>query len=63
MANYILTDLLLFSAGAILVNFVFYICRYRNNSDCMSLDAGDSRCHGISFSMEKRTDDPESVRQ
>ena len=29
----------------------------------MSLDAGDSRCNGRSFSLEKRTDDPESVRQ
>ena len=62
MVNYTLTDLLLFSAGAILVNLL-YVCI--KNSDCMSLDASDSRCHGRSFSMEKikRTDDPESVRQ
>ena len=33
------------------------------NSDCMCLNAGNSRCHGRSFSREKRTDDPESVHQ
>ena len=44
----------LFSAGAILVNFILYIYTkkiyiYIKTSDCMSLDAGDSRCHGCSF--------------
>ena len=58
MANYTLTDLLLFFVGAILVN---YICIKK--SDCMSLDAGDSHCHGRSFSIVKRADDPESFRQ
>ena len=43
MANYTLTDLLLFSTGAILVNFIVYIFKYINNSDGMSLDAGDWR--------------------
>ena len=50
MANCISTDLLLFSAGAIPVNFISYV----KNSDCMNLGAGDSRCHGRSFSMEEK---------
>ena len=60
MANYTLADLLLFSAVAILVNFISYIYIHIHiyicikHSDCLSLDAGDSRCHGRSFSMEKR---------
>ena len=50
MANYTLPDLLLFSAGAIAVNFELYI----KNSNCMSSDAGDSRCYGRSFSLEEK---------
>ena len=50
MANYTLPDLQLFSAGAILVNSKLYI----KNLDCMSSDAGDSRCYGRSFSLEKK---------
>ena len=55
MANYTLTDVQLFFAGAILVNFILdiYINKQRNKSGCMRLDAGDSRCHGHSLSMEK----------
>ena len=60
MANYTATDLLLFSAAAILVNFKFYIYTCVKNADCMSLDAGDSRCRGHFFDREK---DPENVRQ
>ena len=52
MANYTLTDSLLFSAGAILVNLI-YIYTYTKNPDYMSLDAGDSRCHRSSFDGEK----------
>ena len=48
MANNTLTDLLLFSAGA--VQYIYIL----KNSDCMSLDTGDSRCHGRSFSMGKK---------
>ena len=56
MANYTLTDLLLFSASTTLVNFIIYVYIHicRKHWDCMSLDAGDSRCHGRSFSMEKK---------
>ena len=51
MANYtFLPDLLLFSAGAILVTFKLYI----KNSDRMNSDASDSHCHGRSFSLEKK---------
>ena len=54
MANYTLTNLLWLSAGAILVNSYYMIIYiYVKNSDCMSVDAGDSRCHGRSFSMGK----------
>ena len=54
MANYTLADLLLFSAGAVLVNIIYIYVYSITTSDCMSLDAGDSRCHGRSFSMEKK---------
>ena len=54
MANYSLTDLVLFSAGAILVNYIVYIYMCIKNSDCMNLDTGDSRCYGRSVSMEKK---------
>ena len=54
MTNHTLADLLLFSAGAILVNYINYIYIYIKNSGCMRLDAGDSRCHGRSFSMENK---------
>ena len=53
MANYTLTNLLWLSAGAILVNSDYTINIYIKNSECMSVDAGDSRCHSCSFSMEK----------
>ena len=33
--------------------FILHEYVYIKNSDCMSVDAGDSRCHGRSFSMEK----------
>ena len=40
MANYTLSDLLLFSAGAVLVNLYYiYICVYIKKSDCMTLDS------------------------
>ena len=58
MANYTLTDLLLFSIYIYIHTYI-----YIKNSDCMRLDAGDSRCDGRSFSLKKRTDDPERVRQ
>ena len=54
MANYTLADLLLFSAGAILLNYIYIYILFLKISDCISLDAGDSRCHGRSFSMEKK---------
>ena len=54
MANYTLPDLLLVSTGAILVKFELYI----KNSNCMSSDADDSRCHDRSFSMEKKNSCP-----
>ena len=55
MANYILTDLLRFSAGAILVHsiYIFYIYICTRNSGCMNVDAGDIRCHGRFFDAEK----------
>ena len=53
MVNYTLPDLLLFSAGAMLAMLVNFEL-YTKNSDCVSSDAGDNRCHGRSFSMEKK---------
>ena len=52
MTNYTLTDLLLLSTSAILVNFIIvyiHLLFCIKNWDCMSLDAGDSRCHGRLF--------------